>query len=127
MHSKANNPFQSLSFLKQEAKITMDHNSSFQNCYLNHTPEGGFQCVVFCNNRSKCVDFSILLPDFIQQWTIFVVDHIFFPDGRSVFNFLKQSTSNNVPLANVDSANSLLQAYSLTCLNRNVILFDDFV
>ncbi|KAL7525050.1 hypothetical protein ACHAWF_001186 [Thalassiosira exigua] len=49
------NPFESLPhFLQLNAKLTMDHEGSFHNGYLGHTPEGGgsaLRCAATCAPR----------------------------------------------------------------------------
>ena len=86
----------------------MDHEGSYHKGFLQHTPDGGFRFEVRRNPRSKKIDFTVPLPDFNHAWTTLIGEDIIFPGHSTVSSFLKSSTSNNAPSANIVSAKNLL-------------------
>ena len=102
-------PFSSLPHQFQcHSKVTLDYNGSFHKGFLSHTPEGGFVFECRCNLWSSKIDWTVHLPDFIQQWTTLMGENVIFPGHTQVSSFLCPSTSNNAPPANYLSAKNLL-------------------
>jgi len=95
-------------FLRLGSKITMDHAGIFHKGFLGYTKEGGYTFEVRRNSRSTKVDWSVLLPQFKQNWTNLVREDIIIPGHSTVSSFLQPTTSNNAPSANFVSAKNLL-------------------
>ena len=87
----------------------IEHKGALHKGYINYPPVSGFQFIVRSNSRSRKVDFSVPLPDFIQHWTTLLVDDRLFPGHSTVSSFLKSATScKNVPSLNYVYAKHLL-------------------
>ena len=96
-------------FLPHESKVTMYCKGGFHKVYIHFSPKLWFQFAVRHNLCSRKIYFTILIPDFKQNWTTLVVDAILFYVHSIVGSSLKSSmTSKNALLLDYVSAKNIL-------------------